>query len=175
MTTPVLLSEKYSNTRPPVMPNHQLAHLATPYTLHMDLFGPISDETSGILKDFIIQIEHQLNQKVKTIRCDNGTEFKNKDVIELCTKDIIDEGDSEKEDESAQDCFVLPIWSSYSSIIKRSRAEDVGAIPHKHSDLKTDEKPVDQEDLVFLDELERLKRQKKDANNAAEALRKEFA
>ncbi|GJY47359.1 putative ribonuclease H-like domain-containing protein [Tanacetum coccineum] len=28
-----------------------------------------------------------------------------------------DEGDSEKEDESAQDCFVLPIWSSYSSTI----------------------------------------------------------
>ncbi|GKC31310.1 hypothetical protein Tco_1038604 [Tanacetum coccineum] len=88
------------------------------------------------------------------------------------TKDIIDEGDSEKEDESAQDCFVLPIWSSYSSIIKRSRAEDAGAIPHKHSDLKTDEKPVDQEDLVFLDELKRLKRH---ANDAAEALRKEFA
>ncbi|GJV06982.1 ribonuclease H-like domain-containing protein [Tanacetum coccineum] len=42
------------------------------------------DETSGILKDFIRQIENQLNQKVKTIRCDNGTEFKNRDIIELC-------------------------------------------------------------------------------------------
>ncbi|GJY25383.1 putative ribonuclease H-like domain-containing protein [Tanacetum coccineum] len=52
--------------------------------LHMDLFGPTSDETSAILKDFIRQIENQLNQKVKTIRCDNGTEFKNKDVIEFC-------------------------------------------------------------------------------------------
>ncbi|GKC39182.1 putative ribonuclease H-like domain-containing protein [Tanacetum coccineum] len=81
--------------------------------LHMDLFGPTSvrslnhktyclvitddfsrfswvfflrtkDETSGILKDFVRQIENQLNQKVKTIRCDNGTEFKNKDVIEFC-------------------------------------------------------------------------------------------
>ncbi|GKB14460.1 ribonuclease H-like domain-containing protein [Tanacetum coccineum] len=29
-------------------------------------------------------IENQLNQKVKTIRSDNGTEFKNKDVIEFC-------------------------------------------------------------------------------------------
>ncbi|GKE99061.1 ribonuclease H-like domain, reverse transcriptase, RNA-dependent DNA polymerase, partial [Tanacetum coccineum] len=28
-------------------------------------------------------IENQLNQKVKTIRCDNGTEFKNRDVIEF--------------------------------------------------------------------------------------------
>ncbi|GKA14731.1 putative ribonuclease H-like domain-containing protein, partial [Tanacetum coccineum] len=81
--------------------------------LHMDLFGPTSvrsinhktyclvitddfsrfswvfflrtkDETSGILKDFIRQIKNQLNQKVKTIRCDNGTEFKNRDIIELC-------------------------------------------------------------------------------------------
>ncbi|GKB47098.1 putative ribonuclease H-like domain-containing protein, partial [Tanacetum coccineum] len=362
--------------------------------LHMDLFGPTSvrslnhktyclvitddfsrfswvfflrtkDETSGILKDFIRQIENQLNQKVKTIRCDNGTEFKNKDVIEFCgskgikreysnartpqqngvaerknrtlieaartmladsflpntfwaeavstacyvlnrvlvtkphnktpyelitgkipiisyirpfgchvtilntidhlgkfdgksdegflvgyslqskafrvynletkrveenlhitflenkpnvagkgptwlfdldyltdsmnyqpvrsenqankhagpqeanqnagTEDIIDAGDSEKEDESAQDYFVLPIWSSYSSTIKRSRAEDAGVAPHKHPDLKTAEKPVDKEDQVFLDELERLKRQEKDANDAAEALRKEFA
>ncbi|GJV93147.1 putative ribonuclease H-like domain-containing protein [Tanacetum coccineum] len=350
--------------------------------LHMDLFGPTSvrslnhktyclvitddfsrfswvfflrtkDETSGILKDFIRQIENQLNQKVKTIRCDNGTEFKNKDVIEFCgskgikreysnartpqqngvaerknrtlieaartmladsflpntfwaeavstacyvlnrvlvtkphnktpyelltgkipiisyirpfgchvtilntidhlgkfagksdegflvgyslqskafrvynletkrveenlhitflenkpnvagkgptwlfdldyltdsmnyqpvrsenqankhagpqeanhnagTKDIIDAGDSEKEDESAQDCFVLPIWSSYSSIIT--------------PDLKTDAKREGprEEEQVFLDELERLKRQEKDANKAAEALRKEFA
>ncbi|GJU64701.1 putative ribonuclease H-like domain-containing protein [Tanacetum coccineum] len=81
--------------------------------LHMDLFGPTSvrsinhktyclvitddfsrfswtfflrtkDETSAILKDFIRQIENQLNQKVKIIRCDNGTEFKNKEVIEFC-------------------------------------------------------------------------------------------
>ncbi|GKC06820.1 putative ribonuclease H-like domain-containing protein [Tanacetum coccineum] len=350
--------------------------------LHMDLFGPTSvrslnhktyclvitddfsrfswvfflrtkDETSGILKDFIRQIENQLNQKVKTIRCDNGTEFKNKDVIEFCgskgikreysnartpqqngvaerknrtlieaartmladsflpntfwaeavstacyvlnrvlvtkphnktpyelltgkipiisyirpfgchvtilntidhlgkfagksnegflvgyslqskafrvynletkrveenlhitflenkpnvagkgptwlfdldyltdsmnyqpvrsenqankhagpqeanhnagTEDIIDAGDSKKEDESAQDCFVLPIWSSYSSTIT--------------PELKTDAKREGprEEEQVFLDELERLKRQEKDANKAAEALRKEFA
>ncbi|GKB03754.1 putative ribonuclease H-like domain-containing protein [Tanacetum coccineum] len=36
------------------------------------------DETSGILKNFITEIENQLDHKVKTfIRCDNGTEFKN--------------------------------------------------------------------------------------------------
>ncbi|GJY09550.1 putative ribonuclease H-like domain-containing protein [Tanacetum coccineum] len=248
--------------------------------LHMDLFGPTSvrslnhktyclvitddfsrfswvfflrtkDETSGILKDFIRQIENQLNQKVKTIRCDNGTEFKNRDFIEFCgskgikreysnartpqqngvaerknrtlieaartmladsflpntfwaeavstacyvlnrvlvtkphnktpyelvtgTKDNIDAGDSEKEDESAQDYFVLPIWSSYSSTVKRSTEKDAGEAPNKHPNLKTDENPVDKEDQVFLDELERLKRQEKDANDAAEALRKEFA
>ncbi|GKA61914.1 hypothetical protein Tco_0761433 [Tanacetum coccineum] len=80
------------------------------------------------------------------------------------TEDIIDAGDSETEDKYAQDYFVLPIWSSYSSTIKRSRAEDAGVAPHKHLYLKTDEKLVDKEDQVFLDELERLKREEKDAN-----------
>nr|GEU56256.1 ribonuclease H-like domain-containing protein [Tanacetum cinerariifolium] len=41
------------------------------------------DETSRIFKDFIRQIENQLNQQVKTIRCDNGIEFKNRDIIEF--------------------------------------------------------------------------------------------
>ncbi|GJR70946.1 putative ribonuclease H-like domain-containing protein [Tanacetum coccineum] len=343
--------------------------------LHMDLFGPTSvrslnhktyclvitddfsrfswvfflrtkDETSGILKDFIRQIENQLNQKVKTIRCDNGTEFKNRDFIEFCgskgikreysnartpqqngvaerknrtlieaartmladsflpntfwaeavstacyvlnrvlvtkphnktpyelvtgkipiisyirpfgchvtilntidhlgkfdgksdegflvgyslqskafrvynletkrveenlhitflenkpnvagkgptwlfdldyltdsmnyqpvssenqanklagpkeanhnvgTKDIIDAGNFEKEAESAQDYFVLPIWSSYSSTVKRSTAKDAGEAPNKHPDLKTDEKPVDKEDQEFAKDTEDL-------------------
>ncbi|GJY24206.1 putative ribonuclease H-like domain-containing protein [Tanacetum coccineum] len=81
--------------------------------LHMDLFGPTSvrsinhktyclvvtddfsrfswvfflaskDETSGILKKFITEIENQLNHKVKVIRCDNGTEFKNREMNEFC-------------------------------------------------------------------------------------------
>ncbi|GKF56824.1 hypothetical protein Tco_0170361, partial [Tanacetum coccineum] len=56
----------------------------------------------------------------------------------------------------------------------RSIAKDAGDAPNKHPDLKTNGKPVDKEDQVFLDELERLKRQEKDANDAAEALRKEF-
>ncbi|GJZ66893.1 putative ribonuclease H-like domain-containing protein [Tanacetum coccineum] len=72
--------------------------------LHMDLFGPTSvrsinhktyclvvtddfsrfswvfflaskDETSGILKRFITEIENQLNHKVKVIRCDNETGY----------------------------------------------------------------------------------------------------
>ncbi|GKD45866.1 putative ribonuclease H-like domain-containing protein [Tanacetum coccineum] len=81
--------------------------------LHMDLFGPTSvrninhktyclvvtddysrfswvfflatkDETNGILKTFIIGIENQINHKVKIIRCDNGTEFKNNDMNQFC-------------------------------------------------------------------------------------------
>ncbi|GJW02973.1 putative ribonuclease H-like domain-containing protein [Tanacetum coccineum] len=81
--------------------------------LHMDLFGPTfvrsinhkiyclvvtddysrfswvfflatKDETSGILKTFITGIENQINHKVKIIRCDNGTEFKNNDINQFC-------------------------------------------------------------------------------------------
>ncbi|GJT22085.1 putative ribonuclease H-like domain-containing protein, partial [Tanacetum coccineum] len=46
--------------------------------LHMDLFGPTS--VRSILKTFITGIENQINHKVKIIRCDNGTEFKNNDM-----------------------------------------------------------------------------------------------
>ncbi|GJU45179.1 putative ribonuclease H-like domain-containing protein [Tanacetum coccineum] len=329
--------------------------------LHMDLFGPTSvrslnhktyclvitddfsrfswvfflrtkDETSGILKDFIRQIENQLNQKVKTIRCDNGTEFKNRDFIEFCgSKGIKREysnartpqqnGVAERKNrtliEAARTmladsflpntfwaeavstaCYVLnrvlvtkphnktpyelvtgkipiisyirpfgchvtilntidhlgkfdgksdegflvgyslqskafrvynletkrveenlhitflenkpnvagkgPTWlfdldyltdsMNYQPVrsenqankhaspqeanhnaVKTSTAKDAGETPNKHPDLKIDEKLVAKEDQVFLDELERLKRQEKDANDAVEALRKEFA
>ncbi|GKC67069.1 putative ribonuclease H-like domain-containing protein, partial [Tanacetum coccineum] len=91
------------------------------------------------------------------------------------TEDNIDASDSEIEVESAQDYFVLPIWSSYTSTVKISKAMNAGVEPNKHPDLKTDEKPVDKEDQVFLDELGRLKRQEQDANDAAEALRKDTA
>ncbi|GJU26344.1 putative ribonuclease H-like domain-containing protein [Tanacetum coccineum] len=37
-----------------------------------------TDETPEILKNFITGIENQIDHKVKTIRCDNGTEFKNR-------------------------------------------------------------------------------------------------
>ncbi|GJU10215.1 putative ribonuclease H-like domain-containing protein [Tanacetum coccineum] len=86
--------------------------------LHMDLFGPTSvrsinhktyclvvtddysrfswvfflatkDETSGILKTFITGIENQINHKVKIIRCDNGTEFKNNDMNQFCGMKVI--------------------------------------------------------------------------------------
>ncbi|GKE46509.1 putative ribonuclease H-like domain-containing protein [Tanacetum coccineum] len=42
------------------------------------------DETSGILKNFITGIENQFNHKVKIIRCDNETEFKNYEMNQFC-------------------------------------------------------------------------------------------
>ncbi|GJV69231.1 putative ribonuclease H-like domain-containing protein, partial [Tanacetum coccineum] len=76
------------------------------------------------------------------------------------TKDKIDAGDSEKEDESAQDCFELPIWHSYSSTNPfASKSDNKIGGPRE-------------EEQVFLDDLARLQRQEKEANEEAEALRK---
>ncbi|GJY08215.1 putative ribonuclease H-like domain-containing protein [Tanacetum coccineum] len=44
------------------------------------------DDTSGILKNFITKIENLVDKKVKIIRCDNGTEFKNRVMNEFCEK-----------------------------------------------------------------------------------------
>ncbi|KAD4385615.1 hypothetical protein E3N88_25784 [Mikania micrantha] len=81
--------------------------------LHMDLFGPVNvmsigkksycivvtddysrftwvfflakkDETPEILKKFITLIKNQKNLKVKVIRTDNGTEFRNQTLIDFC-------------------------------------------------------------------------------------------
>ncbi|GKA35982.1 putative ribonuclease H-like domain-containing protein [Tanacetum coccineum] len=81
--------------------------------LHMDLFGSVSvrsinkktyclvvtddfsrfswvfflvtkDETPEILKNFITGIGNQIDHKVKIIRCDNGTEFKNRIMNKFC-------------------------------------------------------------------------------------------
>ncbi|GJY41808.1 putative ribonuclease H-like domain-containing protein [Tanacetum coccineum] len=83
--------------------------------LHMDLFGPVSvesvnrkkyclvvtddcskfswvfflaykDETYDMLHDLIVGLENKLRHKVKTIRCDHGTEFKNHLMNEFCAK-----------------------------------------------------------------------------------------
>ncbi|GKB41576.1 putative ribonuclease H-like domain-containing protein [Tanacetum coccineum] len=43
-------------------------------------FLATKDETSGILKSFITRVENLIDQRVMVIRCDNGTEFKNKEM-----------------------------------------------------------------------------------------------
>ncbi|GJV00804.1 putative ribonuclease H-like domain-containing protein [Tanacetum coccineum] len=88
------------------------------FMLHMDLFGPTfvsslmnkkyclvvtndysrftwvffltsKDETSGIFKNFITEIENLVDKKVKIIRCNNGTEFKNRVMNEFCQQKCI--------------------------------------------------------------------------------------
>nr|GEW28834.1 hypothetical protein [Tanacetum cinerariifolium] len=224
------------------------------------LFLRTKDETSGIFKDFIRQIENQLNQQVKTIRCDNGTEIKTRDIIEFyaskrimreysnartsqqnrvaerknmtlikaartmladsflpntfwaeavsttCyilnrelvtkpqnktpyelltglkeannsagTQDNIDAGNSKMEAEHAQEYFVLPLWFSYTSNVKSSESKNGDEKLCSDTGSKTNKEPVDQEDQAFLEELARIKRQAKEADDAAETLRKTFS
>ncbi|GJW45822.1 retrovirus-related pol polyprotein from transposon TNT 1-94 [Tanacetum coccineum] len=47
-------------------------------------FLATKDETSGILKSFITEIENLVDHKVKVIRYDNGTEFKNREMNQFC-------------------------------------------------------------------------------------------
>ncbi|GKF26396.1 putative ribonuclease H-like domain-containing protein, partial [Tanacetum coccineum] len=47
-------------------------------------FLATKDETSGILKSFITGIENLVDHKVNAIRCDNGTEFKNREMNQFC-------------------------------------------------------------------------------------------
>ncbi|GJW29707.1 ribonuclease H-like domain-containing protein [Tanacetum coccineum] len=44
------------------------------------------DETGSILRNLITEIENLKDLKVKIIRCDNGGEFKNREMDEFCTK-----------------------------------------------------------------------------------------
>ncbi|GJY03651.1 putative ribonuclease H-like domain-containing protein, partial [Tanacetum coccineum] len=44
------------------------------------------DETSGILKSFKTGVENLIDQRVKVIRCDNRTEFKNKEMNQFCER-----------------------------------------------------------------------------------------
>nr|GEY07127.1 ribonuclease H-like domain-containing protein [Tanacetum cinerariifolium] len=141
-----------------------------------------TDETTPILKDFIRQAENQFNHKVKTIRSDNGTEFKNNDLIEICglkenqanksagpkeannnarTQANDDQGANSKEIDLHDENFVLPIWYAYSTTVKISRDKI-----QKTTDCKTCEKLVSQVDQIFQEELEKLKRQEKEANAA---------
>ncbi|GJT17388.1 putative ribonuclease H-like domain-containing protein [Tanacetum coccineum] len=206
--------------------------------LHMDLFGPTSVRSinhktyclvitddfsrfswvfflrSGILKDFIRQIENQLNQKVKTIRCDNGTEFKNRDIIEFCgSKGIKREysnartpqqnGVAERKNrtliEAARTmladsflpntfwaeavstaCYVLnrvlvtkPQNKTPYELITGPKEANHSAGTQDNIDVGNSKMEAEPTQEYF--ELERLKRQEKEANDAAEVFSKEFA
>ncbi|GJX93514.1 putative ribonuclease H-like domain-containing protein [Tanacetum coccineum] len=59
------------------------------HTLHMDLFGPTSISSLNhkwILRNFITEIENLKDLKVKIIRCDNGGEFRNKEMDDFCSR-----------------------------------------------------------------------------------------
>nr|GEU96318.1 ribonuclease H-like domain-containing protein [Tanacetum cinerariifolium] len=147
------------------------------------------DETSGNLKDFIRQIKNQLNQKVKTIRCDNGTEFKNMDIIEFyASKGIKREYSNPRTPqqnrvtERKNRTLIEPVTAENKANktdgpkeTNYSAAKNGDENLNKNIGSKTTKDPVDQEDQAFLEELESLKRQKKEVDDATKTLRKTFA
>ncbi|GKD04634.1 putative ribonuclease H-like domain-containing protein, partial [Tanacetum coccineum] len=188
--------------------------------LHMDLFGPTSvrsinhktyclvvtddfsrfswvfflaskDETSGILKRFIIEIENQLNHKVKVIRCDNGTEFKNREMNELCgLKGIKREfsiartpqqnGVAERKNrtliEAARTMLadsLLPT-SSISSSNKSSDETDEDDTADDAAGEKPVQKPASENKQALKNVLDKMMDQEKEAKDQSDAVRKEF-
>ncbi|GJV21481.1 retrovirus-related pol polyprotein from transposon TNT 1-94 [Tanacetum coccineum] len=82
------------------------------------------DEICEILKTFISGIENLIDLKVKVIRCDNGTEFKNRVMNQFCemkgnesngnagTKACDDTGKARMETVPGRDYILLPLISS---------------------------------------------------------------
>ncbi|GJT46583.1 ribonuclease H-like domain-containing protein [Tanacetum coccineum] len=64
--------------------HRRLGHINFKILNKLVFFLATKDETSGILKAFITGIENQINHKVKIIRCNNETEFKNKEMNQFC-------------------------------------------------------------------------------------------
>nr|GEW49387.1 hypothetical protein [Tanacetum cinerariifolium] len=80
------------------------------------------------------------------------------------TQDSFDAGNSKMEVDHAQEYDVLPLWSSYTLIVKSSKENNVDEKLNEDTNSNINEEPVDQKDKAFLEELERLKRQEKAAN-----------
>ncbi|GJV07502.1 putative ribonuclease H-like domain-containing protein [Tanacetum coccineum] len=129
------------------------------FMLHMDLFGPTfvsslmhkkyclvvtddysrftwvfflttKDETSEILKSFIKEIENLVDKKVKIIRSDNGTEFKNKVTDDFCREKVtigtVSNDSAGTSVENSQDCIVMPIWKDTSYFDSPTKDVDNG-------------------------------------------------
>ncbi|GJU40314.1 putative ribonuclease H-like domain-containing protein [Tanacetum coccineum] len=132
------------------------------HLLHMDLFGPTfvkslkkkmyclvvtddysrftwvfflatKDETSSILKSFITGIENLVDHKVKVIRCDNGIEFKNREMNNFCEN----EGSGP---DWLFDIDALTRTMNYETSVVKSSHDD-GSKPLSEDGKKVDEDP----------------------------------
>ncbi|GKA86049.1 retrovirus-related pol polyprotein from transposon TNT 1-94 [Tanacetum coccineum] len=63
-------------------PKSENTNMEVLHTLHMDLCGPMRDETPEFVINFLRQIQVGLNKTVRFIRTDNGTEFVNQVMSE---------------------------------------------------------------------------------------------
>ncbi|GJS94135.1 putative ribonuclease H-like domain-containing protein [Tanacetum coccineum] len=133
MTTLVLLVRKESNTRPPVRPNQCSWWFFLKKTMDEKLILLKFCGSKGIKREY---------SNARTPQKNEVAERKNRTLIKaartmladsflpntfwakaVSTEENIDAGDSPIEVESAQDYFVLPIWSSYTSTSKSSKQE----------------------------------------------------
>ncbi|GKB46375.1 putative ribonuclease H-like domain-containing protein [Tanacetum coccineum] len=125
-------------------------------------FEELDDETSGILKSFITGVENLIDQRVKVIRCDNRTEFKNKEMNQFCERKVVAGNQSNGNpgtkacDEQVKarikiipgkDYILLPLWNVDPSFSQSSKSSpDAGFKPSRDDDKPSgdDEKKGDE-------------------------------
>nr|GEU32809.1 hypothetical protein [Tanacetum cinerariifolium] len=112
------------------------------------------DETSAILETFITGIENLVDHKVKVIRCDNRTEFKNKEMNQFCemkgnqcngnagTKACNDACKDRMETIPGKDYALLPLRTADLLIFQESKSsQDDGFQPSSDNGKNVDEDP----------------------------------
>ncbi|GJV39155.1 putative ribonuclease H-like domain-containing protein [Tanacetum coccineum] len=154
------------------------------------------DETSGILKSIITEIENLVDKKVKIIRCDNGTEFKNRvmsdrptwlfdiDVLTklmnyvpvvagtnyndfIGTEESIGACHSSKETRSSQDCILMPLWKD-GLLFNSSSKNSSNNEPQPSSDARKKDDGVRKESGI--DNQERPKNSTQDINTVGPSI-----
>ncbi|GJW44298.1 retrovirus-related pol polyprotein from transposon TNT 1-94 [Tanacetum coccineum] len=101
------------------------------------------DETSGILKSFITGVEHLIDQRVKVIRYDNGTEFKNKEMNPFCERKDIKRIYKGEGDIPGKYYILLPLWHADPLLSQNTKSSpDAGFKPSGDNKKKVTEEPV---------------------------------
>ncbi|GJT60148.1 putative ribonuclease H-like domain-containing protein [Tanacetum coccineum] len=109
-------------------------------------FLATKDEISGILKSFTTGVENLIDQRVKVIRCDNGTEFKNKEMNQFYerkgTKACDDAGKARMETVPGKDYILLPLWTADPPFSQSSKSSpDAGFKPSGDDEKKVTKEP----------------------------------
>nr|GFA90519.1 putative ribonuclease H-like domain-containing protein [Tanacetum cinerariifolium] len=99
----------------------------------------------------LVSLENQANKSVGPQEANNSAG----------TQAFDDQGANLEEIDLHDEHFVLPIWFGYSTNVKNSEDKI-----QKTTDCKPSKKPVSPDEQIFQEELEKLKRQEKEANDA---------
>nr|GEZ60428.1 putative ribonuclease H-like domain-containing protein [Tanacetum cinerariifolium] len=174
------IKREYSNARTPqqngVAERKNMTLIKAARTMLADLFLPTTfwaetvNTTCYVLNRILVtKPQNKTPYEILTVENQaNKSAGPKEDNNSAGTQANDDQGANSEEIDLNEEHFVLPIWSTYSTTVKSSRHKI-----EKNTGFKTCEKPVSQVEQVFLEELEKLKRQEKEANDTAELLRKE--